>query len=165
MKDISYSEMVKDGDTKWRWIMETIYEIIETQNLLDKLPLSPDDVVQDTVRYMLERKKKNGVDLAEFIYNDKENNMALLVSFVKICIDESNGNQYYDNNTDFLRYKKIHSVCSKYNIPEEPNNAYMISAIINEKLFSIPLVEQILLKKKPKQVSYDKYAEEYRNTM
>ena len=69
----NYSSMAKgDSDKQWIWIMDTIYNLIESHKLLASTGLSADDVVQDTVSYILERKKRNGVDLAEHIYNDKE---------------------------------------------------------------------------------------------
>lgn len=145
-------------DEAWEWMLGTLKILIDSIGIPKELKADRDDIISMTLENIVKygRKEKNQ-NFAHDIYQEK--NTKLLAKILKKSIDLANGEQYFDNNVDFTRYKKIHHICEQYGISEEPKNAYMISELINEKIFSIPLVESILLKKKPKVIFLDKYEE------
>ena len=157
-----FNSMAKGEDKAWVWLSQTIYNLLEYNQYdkaLKEVHLSSDDIAQDTLCYLVEHKNKKGIDLAKQIYENK--NIGLLFEIVRKKIDERNGSQFFDTSIDYSRYKRIHAVCLQYNIVEDPRNAYLISHIINDaRVFSIDVVERILEKKKPLNLSYEKMFED-----
>lgn len=142
-----------NNNGKWTWLTDNLYKQAATIGVAKKTGMEQDDVVQETLMYLFQQKGSNGQSLSDEIYLNK--NVRLLTKILKKIINQENGSNFFDVASDFSRYKKIHSVCEKYNIPEDPRNAFKIHAILNEKQLSISLIEQILYKKKPLKVSFD----------
>ncbi len=156
MNNAQYKMLIKQEENEvWSWIYENLDKLITTVGLSKSSGIEREDMIQDTVIYIYKYGQEKGINLAKKMF--KDNNIGLLLSILRKNIDLKNGMQFFDTNSDFIRYKKIHSICVKYGIKEDYKNAYLISAMIGEKVFSIALIESILLKKKPKIISFDTY--------
>lgn len=108
----------------WSWILT------ELKKASRALPLSKnivavdrDDIVSNVMLYLLSRP-----EVAEDIYNRKQ--IGSLYQLAKFEIYNQNSKMFFDNKMELSRYQRIMAVCQKYNIEPIPENAYKISALL-----------------------------------
>ena len=153
----SFAQVAKGDDEMWNWLYDELYATFTYNGLADDLCLSPDDMVQEVFKFILERKERYGTDIASEIYEKKDSRK--LLRLVRERIAESTGEKWFDTDQNYRRYKKVHAVCQANNIPEDASNSWMIWGVIDDKVFTISLISLLLQKKKPKQCSYDELKE------
>ncbi len=97
-----------------------------------------DDMIQETIMQLLQNPK-----LAQTIYEEK--NLNLLTRIAKRQIFKSTSRLHFSTKEAYSRYQKIIKVCKKYDIDPIPENAYKISALIEDNHhLTISLVESLL---------------------
>ena len=111
----------------WEWILKEVEKIVKRTGVNNNLKANEDDIVSD-VCYGLICDTKT----AEEIYRTK--NTSLLATIVNHTIYDKNSQLFFDNKMQFSRYQRIVEACKKYDIEPSVENAYKISALMqNEK--------------------------------
>lgn len=109
----------------WAWILK------ELQKAVKALPFNKtvvgverEDIVSLVALYLCQNQK-----LAKDIY--EKNNIGLLYRLIKHEIYEQESKACFNGTSALSRYQRIIAVCEKYNIEPVPENAYKISALLN----------------------------------
>lgn len=114
----------------WEWISKQLYWACNcigfNRNILGT-ECEEDDVVQDVCMYLYEHK-----DYAQKIYEKQDRAFPLLIRLVEARIFEYQSKLYFDNKQEFFKFRKIMSVCEENGIDPIPENAYKVSAIIDD---------------------------------
>lgn len=127
----------------WKWILDKLQQAANTIPIY-VTGITRDDIVGNVSLYLCQNK-----DIAKNIYENKE--IGLLYCLVKREIYEINSKIYFKNKMELSRYQRIINLCEEYEIEPEPENAYKISALMNDKFsnFTISGVAALLSIKVP----------------
>ncbi|MCM1231608.1 MAG: hypothetical protein NC489_15935 [Ruminococcus flavefaciens] len=134
----------------WNWIMNELYNACKTVGVSKSSGAETDDVVQDVCIQLLEKK-----EYAKEIYDGRKT--WLLAKLVKAQIYESKSKLFFENKMELSRYQRIISVCDRYGIEPDPANAYKISAVMNERTYSIAMIASLLETKKRRTIALQDY--------
>lgn len=106
---------------------------------LSKRPEDADDTASEVIAYFIANKKQ-----ALSVYEQR--NYQYLYGMIKRRLYENYSKRFFADVKDYGRYKRIMGVCEQYDIAAVPDNAYKISALIqdNHNEYTIQNVANIL---------------------
>lgn len=108
----------------WTWIMNELQKAVKALPLKKQIiSVEKDDIIQNVALTLL-----NNPDLAKDIYENKK--VGVLYAIAKREIYGNEGKLYFENKMELSRFQRIMSVCKKYEIAPIPENAYKISALL-----------------------------------
>ena len=110
----------------WAWILK------ELQKAVKALPFNKavvgvekEDIVSLVALYLCQNQK-----MAEDIYENKK--ISMLYKLAKREIYEQESRQVSSYKMELSRYQRVIAVCEQYGIQPVPENAYKISALLND---------------------------------
>lgn len=124
----------------WQWILENLTRAVKSIPLSNNIValVGKDDIVSNVCLYLCEHQ-----DVAKEIYENKK--VPYLYTLAKREVYEQQSKMFFDNKVELSRYQRIIAVCEKYGIEPKVENAYKISAILDDQSnFSITGVMAIL---------------------
>ncbi len=89
------------------------------------ISVGEDDIVSEVILYLLQNQ-----DIAEDIYRNKKR--GFLYHLDKKEIFNQRGKMFFKNKMEFSWWQRVRDVCEAHNIDMRPENAYKISAILEE---------------------------------
>lgn len=111
----------------WTWIMNELQKAVKALPLNKQVvSVEKDDIVQNVALTLL-----NNPDLAKNIYENKR--VGVLYAIAKREIYDNEGTFYFENKMELSRFQRIMAVCKKYDIVPIPENAYKISALLENR--------------------------------
>lgn len=125
----------------WEWILQELnnaYKSVCTgKSKINNSKLNADDIISDVCMILIQNP-----NFAYEIYIKKKT--WLLAKLIRTQLYESHSKIYFDNKTDYSRYQHIIEVCNTYNIAPVSENAYKISAVMNNSEYGIVRIERLL---------------------
>ncbi len=110
----------------WAWILDELRKIVYSLKVNRTITsVDEDDIISEIVLYLCQNQ-----NVAEDIYNNKK--ISFLYSLARKEIYNQQGQQFFNNKMEFSWWQRIKDVCEKYEIEMRPENAYKISAILEE---------------------------------
>lgn len=130
----------------WEWILQELTKQVNKicHGYIDEIT-DKEDIIAEVCEKLVAKP-----ELAEQIYNEKKTRY--LAALLVTQLYEHSSKKQFDNKIDYVRYGKIKEICEKYDIQIIPQNAYKISALLNNKELSITAIETVIKNKKPKMV-------------
>lgn len=147
----------------WQWILENLTRAVKSINLSKNIiAVDKEDIVSNVCLYLCEHQ-----DIAKEIYEHKK--IPYLYTLAKREVYEQQSKMFFDNKVELSRYQRIIAVCEKYGIEPKVENAYKISAVLDDQSnFSITGVMIILSADTPlhngyltREVSFDEWEEKF----
>ena len=108
----------------WEWLTKQTQRVLNTLGLnAHYIDVNAEDIVQNVLINLLADE-----NLARDIYENKKYRLLYTIVKREVYASEASG---FSNKMELSRFQRIMSVCSKYNIDPIPENAYKISAILD----------------------------------
>lgn len=109
----------------WAWILKELQKAVKALPFNKALVgVEKEDIVSLVALYLCQNQK-----MAKDIYEKK--NIGLLYRLIKHEIFEQESKMCFNGTSAFSRYQRIIALCEKYDIEPIPENAYKISALLN----------------------------------
>lgn len=124
----------------WAWIIKELQKATRSLSLNSSVTgVDKEDIVSLVLMKLCQDEA-----LAKDIY--KNERRTYLYRLVKEEVYEQDSKAMFDNKMQFSRYKRVLAVCRKHDIEAVPENAYKISAILDNQYagFTIPVVTSLL---------------------
>lgn len=109
----------------WAWILKELQKSVRALSLNSAaIGVEKEDIVSLVIIKLCQNEA-----LAKDIYDNKKK--GYLYRLIKQEIYEQSSKDFFDNRMQLSRYQRIIAVCEKYNIEPRPENAYKISALLD----------------------------------
>ena len=136
---------MKDND--WKLIVDEI-ELLSVYIKAKKQ--FKEEIISDLYERLV-RNEKLAATLCEMIKNgERQRCKQIILTLFNDIKYKAVTKTYYNDAKSYMMYKRIEECCIQNNIGIYPDNAYKISALMNDKDYSIVVVERLLRNKKPK---------------
>ena len=110
----------------WAWILSELQRITKSLQVNRTITaVDEDDIVAEVLLYLCQNQ-----ELAQDIYKNKK--IMLLYQLARAEIYNQRAKQFFKNKMELSLWQKIKDVCDKYKIEMRPENAYKISALLEE---------------------------------
>ena len=141
----------------WEWILQELnnaYKNVYGKSSKNNSKVNADDVISEVCMVLIQNPT-----FAHEIYIKKKT--WLLAKLIRTQIYENYSKVYFDNKTDYSRYQHIIEICNTYNIAPVSENAYKISAVMNNTEYGINRIERLLnsVKKEEQYLDSEKLSE------
>lgn len=123
----------------WAWILSELQKAVTALPMDSAITgIDKDDIVSIVILYLCEDQK-----LAVEIYKNQK--IGLLYQLVKCELYEQKSRMFFNNKMELTNYNRIMDVCQKYNIEAKKENAYKISALLEDTTANLNITGVISL--------------------
>ena len=126
----------------WKWLNDTARQLVGMAQI-DPFVGERDDIVQETLMYLYENQ-----GLAQKIYDTQSK--PLLYSVMKRVVFRESAKAYGMKRDAFMEYNRILEVCKQYDIELSAENAYKISGLLDDPVFTIAHIKTLIASRREK---------------